>query len=205
MSETKRLTKADVLRAHIDSAIILTAYEDAYVSAHTLVMACEELIRTLSDKKGRPYSSDWRSRVNPKYRPKGHTYINDKYNFFKHADRDIDDVLEVNPEDVREFNATFLASFITGYSTLFSDVSLNARTFYKWAAVCGWAVHLDALPHADIIKKAIAYLDLDTPKRERDLLRQWLGIPIDTNVLPKDESDALYDILNVLFVRNPKT
>ena len=31
MSETKRLTKADVLRAHIDSAIILTAYEDAYV------------------------------------------------------------------------------------------------------------------------------------------------------------------------------
>ena len=91
MSETKRLTKAGVLRTHIDSAIILMAYEDAYVSAHTLVMACEELIRTLSDKKGTPYSSDWRTRV----RAKAHTYINANYNFFKHADRDVDEMLEI--------------------------------------------------------------------------------------------------------------
>ena len=94
----------------VDAAVVLIAHEDAYVSAHTIVMASEELIRTLADKKGTPYGTDWRTRVNPKYRPKAHNYIRDKYNFFKHADRDIDKVLEIDPEEVRGFNAAVKAA-----------------------------------------------------------------------------------------------
>jgi hypothetical protein len=198
------LTKADVLKAHIDSAVILIAHEDAYVSAHMLVMASEELIRTLSDKKGRPYQTDWRSRVNPKYRGKAHTFIRSQYNFFKHADRDIDEVLELEPEDVRQFNETFLFSFIIGYSALFENLSFTSRTFVKWAAACGGAIDLDTIPHPEIFKKAIAYIELDTPVRKRDLLRQWLTIPTIGDPIPANEAGALFSGFDLLFIRHKK-
>jgi hypothetical protein len=199
------LPKADVLKSHIDSAVILIAYESAYVSAHTLVMACEEIIRTLSDKKGKPYQTDWRSRVNPIYKGKEHTFIRSNYNFFKHADRDIDEVLELEPEDVRCFNETFLFSFITGYSTLFENLSVTSRTYVKWAAACGDAIDLDAIPHSEIFKKAIAYIELDTPVRKRDLLRQWLDIPTIGDPLPANESAALFSGFDLLFIRHKKS
>jgi len=195
-----KLTKPDVIRAQIDGAILLVADEDSYVAAHTIVMACEELLRTWSDVKKVPYPTDWRTDINPKYRGHEHTFIRSNYNFFKHAGRDIDAQTDIEPEDLRQWNEIFLLTFIHGHSDLFSDLSWRMRTYYKWMAVQGAGANLETLPHAAIIQKAIGYLDLKTPTEKRSLLRNWLGYS--NNELPR-EAEALNNGLNVLFLPGP--
>ena len=193
-----KLTKPDVIRAQIDGAILLVADEDSYVAAHTIVMACEELLRTWSDAKRVPYSTDWRTLVNPKYRGREHTFIRGNYNFFKHADRDIDIQTEIEPEDLKQWNEIFLLMFIRGYGDLFFDLSWRMRTYYKWMAVQGVSTNLESLPNAAIIQKAIDYLDLKTPTERRSLLRNWLGFS--NSALPR-EAEALNNGLDILFLR----
>jgi hypothetical protein len=195
-----KLTKPDVIRAQIDGAILLVADEDSYIAAHTIVMACEELLRTWSDFKKVPYSADWRTEINPKYRGREHTFIRGNYNFFKHADRDIDAQTDIEPEDLRQWNEIFLLTFIRGYSDLLSGLSWRMRTYYKWMAVQGVGTDLESLPHAAIFQKAIDYLDLKTPTEQRSLLRNWLGF---SNNEPPSEAEALKKGLGVLFVPGP--
>ena len=54
-----KIAKPDVIRAQIDGAIFLVADEDSYIAAHTIVMACEELLRTWVTAKKMPYDVDW--------------------------------------------------------------------------------------------------------------------------------------------------
>jgi hypothetical protein len=197
-----RLSKPDVIRAQLDGAIILVADEDSYVAAHTIVMACEELLRTWSDFKKIPYSTDWRSQINPKYRGREHTFIRGNYNFFKHADKDIDAETDIEPENMRQWNEIFLLSFIRGYVDLFHDLSWRMRIYYKWMAVQGIATDLRFLPHSIIIQKAIDNLNLNTPVEKRSLLRNWLGFS--SEELPR-EAEALNKGLDILFLRrSPK-
>jgi hypothetical protein len=196
-----KVTKPDVIQAQLDGAILLVADEDSYVAAHTLVMACEELLRTWSDGKKMPYATDWRTRVNPKYKGREHKFIRSNYNFFKHADRDLDGETDVDPEGMRQWNEIFLLSFIRGYNDLFQDTSRRMRIYYKWMAVQGISTDLEKLPHSKIFQKAIDYLALDAPKQKRSLLRNWLGFA--GNELPR-EADALNKGLDILFLPGPR-
>ncbi|PWE78704.1 hypothetical protein XF30_20095 [Bradyrhizobium sp. SUTN9-2] len=78
---------------------------------------------------------------------------------------------------------------------------MTSRTFVKWAAACGDAIDLDAIPQSETFKKAIAYIELDIPVRKRDLLRQWLNIPTIGEPLAANESGALFSGLDLLFIR----
>jgi hypothetical protein len=195
-----RLSKRGVIRAQLDGAILLIADEDSYIAGHTIVMACEELLRTWSDVKGLPYETDWRSRVNPKYKGHEHTFVRHKYNFFKHADKDINTEIDIEPEDIRQWNEIFLFLFVRGYVDLFSDLSQRMQSYYKWVAVQGVGTDLESLPHAEIFRRAIDYLDLNTPADKRRLLRNWLGFS--DNAMPA-EADALHRGLDILFLRGP--
>jgi len=48
---TELFDKPRVLKAHLNTAVVLVSLEEGFVSAHTIVMACEELLRTWYVKK----------------------------------------------------------------------------------------------------------------------------------------------------------
>jgi len=115
---------------------------------------CGNHARTWSDVKKVRYSTDWRTNVNPKYRAREHTFIRSNYNFFKHADKDINAHTNIDPEDLRQWNEIFLLTFIRGHSDLFSNLSWRMRAYYKWMAVQAIGTDLDTLPHAKIIRES---------------------------------------------------
>ena len=58
MAET--FDKLEVLRSQVDSAIFLVSLEEGFVAAHTIIMAAEELFRTLYVKKNLFVEFDYR-------------------------------------------------------------------------------------------------------------------------------------------------
>ncbi len=96
---------------------------DPAVLAHTIVMSCEELLRTWYVKKDIYVPFDYRIMIEDEYQRQYLDKIREKYNFFKHADRDIDAKIEVDPEEMHKLNEMMLGLTISGYRAIFSDAT----------------------------------------------------------------------------------
>jgi hypothetical protein len=53
------VTKPQILRQQLDATIYLVTLDDAYISAHTIIMVCEKLLRTWITKKDICYPYDY--------------------------------------------------------------------------------------------------------------------------------------------------
>lgn len=81
-------TKLDIIRAHLVTAVQLVAVEASPVSTHLIVMATEELIRSVAARTRQPLTVDVDNRIRPERRAEFRRAQRAAYNFFKHADRD---------------------------------------------------------------------------------------------------------------------
>ena len=84
---TEPFDKIAILRSHLESAIFLVSLEDGFVAAHTIIMAAEELFRTLYVKRDLFVEFDYRFYVKDEHQAEYLQKMREKYNFFKHADR----------------------------------------------------------------------------------------------------------------------
>lgn len=97
------LTKLDCAKRQLETAIDLFFRSGDPVSIHTLTRASHEILQTLCEKQG-VHSSLFcdLQMIKEEYRIEVKQALNKAKNFFKHAERDPDEVIVFNPE-VSEF------------------------------------------------------------------------------------------------------
>ncbi|MGY2806392.1 hypothetical protein [Bradyrhizobium sp. USDA 4506] len=128
---TIALTKPAIFAAHLDAAFHLVALDDAYVSAHVVIMAAEEIFRTWYVKKNVYWPYDYRILIKDEHHSVWLQMIREKYNFFKHADRDIDGAIDVEPEELHTANQ-LMGILIAGYNEVFSSLTPTMKCFSSW-------------------------------------------------------------------------
>jgi hypothetical protein len=92
--------KFDAARRQLKTAIRLFFQDWDAVSIHTLAEAAGELLNDLVTAQGKtnPLRQAARDLIKPEYWKEYVAFTNRPKNFFKHADRDADAVLEFSPE-----------------------------------------------------------------------------------------------------------
>jgi hypothetical protein len=175
--------KPSVLRAHLNTAVAVVSLEEGFVSAHLIIMACEELLRMWYVKKDVYVPFDYRILT----RTGIIKCIWEKYNFFKHADRDIDATVEVDPEEMHSANEMMLGLLISGYRVIFSTVTVAMNEYGKWLSVFYPDLILwDEMPDGAGIKAKISRLGNVpmTGVERRQVLRACLYL---SGALPKQD------------------
>jgi hypothetical protein len=124
--------KPQIARSHIDTAVQLVAIDESYISAHLVIMAAEELLRIWYVKKDLYWPRDYRIIIKEEHHRDWLVKTREKYNFFKHADRDIDDSIDINPDDMRRLNDLLLLSLIDCYRHLFGHLTPTMTYFASW-------------------------------------------------------------------------
>lgn len=126
------LTKPTILASHIDAACHLITFDGATVSAHVVIMAAEEIFREWYVKKNIYWRHDYRILVKQEYHREYLGLLRKKYNFFKHADRDIDEEIDVDIDALRKANELQLGILIHGYKAVFSQRTPTMETYGLW-------------------------------------------------------------------------
>jgi hypothetical protein len=90
-----KISKTDAAQRQLDTAIELYFAESDPVAIHTLTAAAYELIRALRERKG--LADEITDSIIPGREAEFRQLWNQAQNFFKHADRDGDAVLEFDP------------------------------------------------------------------------------------------------------------
>ena len=91
------VSKLDAARRQLSTAISLFLREQDTVSTHTLTAAGHQILRNLAKLRGISSLIKDNPHVRPERRAEFIAAVNEAENFFKHADRDPDAVLEFRP------------------------------------------------------------------------------------------------------------
>jgi hypothetical protein len=124
-----RINKLDAARRQIDAAVRMTFANEDPVAIHSVVAAGHRIIRDICEQRGDIESylrfTDWIA--------EGHekdfwNAMNASANFIKHADKDANDIHELDDE-VSDFMIAFAAKW---YRDLGNSPSVEMRTFVGW-------------------------------------------------------------------------
>jgi hypothetical protein len=193
---TETFDKIRVLQSHLETAVILVSLEHGYVSAHTIIMAAvEELFRNLYVKKDLFVSFDYRIYVKDEHQKEYLRKTREKYNFFKHADRDTDAKLQVDDEQPHRLNEILLGLLVFSWRETFSKTSLTMSVYGQWFAVnYPDYIKWQNVSDGEKIRQNIKNIDADKIVR-RQTLRVML---YSEDILPRDDFDLLaaFDSLN---------
>jgi hypothetical protein len=124
----ERISKLDAARRQLKTAVRMFFDDGDTVSVHTLAAAAHEILRDLQKVKGGGVSlKDLMDLVVPERRSETRQRANAAENFFKHADRDPDEILDFKPlqTEFLLFDAFLLLERLTGRS-------LRAGMVFGW-------------------------------------------------------------------------
>lgn len=147
------ISKLDAARRQLDTAIDLYFASGDEVAIHTLASAAYELVTTLRSQAG--MADEIEEQIRPERRAEFRRLWNAEQNFFKHADRDADEVLEFTSSltEIRMFTACqrygslgksteAMFAFVTWYSLHNVDLLLDSpfktaidATRHRWLKV----------------------------------------------------------------------
>jgi hypothetical protein len=83
-------SKLDIAGDHIRAAIQMIAVGANPHSTHVIVMACEEMLRSIAEAKQVKLSGSFDDAIKPDRLNEWRQHVRSAYNFFKHADKDPD-------------------------------------------------------------------------------------------------------------------
>jgi hypothetical protein len=122
-----RVNKLGVARRQINTAIDLWFSGGDAISIHTLVAAAYQILCDLLNNKNLPDFLYNNPNIRPERRADYAKLVRKPANFFKHADRDPDEVLEVNVE----INDFLLLQCLTGVQQLgVTEITDTERAFW---------------------------------------------------------------------------
>lgn len=101
MKKALQISKLDVAKRQIETAIRLYFFAGDPVSLHTLTAAAYNVVRDVNTKRGGDpmlFKDQIFDYIKPEYEKMLRKKINEAENFFKHADRDHEATLEFNPD-----------------------------------------------------------------------------------------------------------
>ena len=127
----EKVTKVDAARRQLHTAIRLFLEEGDLISVHTLSRAAHDILRTLLLANGGGSFIKDSEFIKVELRGELSKYLNHPSNFFKHADRD--------PEDVLTFHhmlcPLWLMDCCVMYQKLTGKFSRESATFAMWFVV----------------------------------------------------------------------
>jgi hypothetical protein len=128
------ISKLDAARRQLETAITLYFHEGDPVSIHTLTGAAYEVLQHLNRAKGgEPMIKDsLKDRVKPQFVRDISRKLNEAQNFFKHADKDPDEVLTAFTSGQTEY---LLLDACWAYCRLTGERLPVLNVFEKWASV----------------------------------------------------------------------
>jgi len=125
-----RVNKIDAARRQIDCAIRLLFSNEDPVAIHTLAFAAFQIVHDVSAKKNTGKTREaLRAIMRPGKEKDVWKALKDPANFFKHADRDAERILERFPEEVNE---VILACACSYYHDLGYSLSDEMHALQQW-------------------------------------------------------------------------
>lgn len=91
-------SKRDVIRGHLNVAISLFFQEREISSVHTLTAAALEMLKSIGRKQGISFGLDIEQAIPDEGKKAYRQSMSRPKNFFKHADRDTEDVCRFHPD-----------------------------------------------------------------------------------------------------------
>jgi hypothetical protein len=132
MEKSMIITKLDAAKRQLETVIRLYFHNEDPVSIYTLLCAAYNIVRDVNKKRGGPpmlIKDDLiEVYVKTEYQQQMRKKLNEPENFFKHADRDHAETIEVNPA-ASEF---MILDAVRGYSGITGEWTPLFRVFYWW-------------------------------------------------------------------------
>jgi hypothetical protein len=128
-----KISKLKAARRQLETAIRIYFDDGDPVSIHTLAAASLEILKSL-DKQGPNTGTifdDVKQRINPEFHKQFEIALKSPQNFFKHADRDAEKVLEFNL-DLPEI---FLWEAALKYGELAQEMTLELAAYKGWFTI----------------------------------------------------------------------
>jgi len=169
-----KVSKLDAARRQLETAVRLYFFDVDPVSTHTLAAAAYGVLRDLNNADGGPPTmhDSLDETIEPDFLPEFRRFLSEAQNFFKHANRDPDAVLDFN---VAHTESILLDACWT-YDRLAGEKVPLLTTFEIWGALTFGASYIrhDIEPATDAaIRQRYAKL----PKRE--FLDKFLPVAMD--------------------------
>jgi hypothetical protein len=128
---TLKVSKTDAAKRQIETAIRLWFFSGDPVAIHTLAAAAHQILHDLGKKRGVSTILRDLPGIRPERKKELRALVSRYENFFKHADRDPDALLEFNP-DATEL---FILDAVFTYENLTQEVSPILSTFKAWMLI----------------------------------------------------------------------
>ena len=128
---TIRVSKLNAARRQLDCAIELWFADKDQVSVHTLAAAAHQIIHDINQKKdgGKLFFDS--AIIKDEHRSEFITIIKNAMNFFKHADKDAEEILEFAPLS----SIMFMTFSIVGLEMLGETSNDIEYVFFYWLAI----------------------------------------------------------------------
>ncbi len=124
------IDKLDVARRQIKAAVRLYFREDDPVVIHTVVAAAHQVLFDIGKGEGVTGAIKNSNKLKPEEIQGYIRSINYPFNFFKHADRDSDNRINIGP--LLRFTQDFLMDAIVMLQGLTSEIPIEAKVYWTW-------------------------------------------------------------------------
>lgn len=131
ISRSEKVTKKDAARRQLHTAVRLFFAEEDSIAVYTIAGAAHELLRTLVKRQGGSSFIVDSEFIRPERRQEWFKIMNRPRNFFKHSDRDPDDVLDFKPDTT----AMWLFDCVIMYGRLTGEWTKECKVFHVWFMV----------------------------------------------------------------------
>lgn len=120
------INKITAAQKQIDTAIRLLFREEDSLSIHTLISASYQILKDLSEKQGESkVHNDFKAIIRPGMEKEFWKVFNNAANFFKHADKDAESIIEFDDA----LNDLYLFIACQYYSSLGYEYTVEMQTF----------------------------------------------------------------------------
>ena len=125
---TLKISKTDAAKRQLETAIRLWFFSQDPVSTHTLAAAANQILHDIGKKRNSPSMLRNLQCVRPEYETKVREAVSRYENFFKHADKDPDGLLDFNPDATQ----MYLLDSVLTYQNLTQEVTSIFGAFKIW-------------------------------------------------------------------------
>jgi hypothetical protein len=168
---TIRINKLDAARRQIETAIELHFENRDQVSVHTLACAGGRIVRDMCEQKKTPMWTTFKQWVRPGKDGEYLALLNRAANFFKHADRDPEEILDHVKEEFNDFTI-FLA--VLHYVDLGNAATKPMIAFLCWFNV----MYPDLIIGGTPVKATLQKIHLSSVKDASRAANSMLGLSL---------------------------
>jgi hypothetical protein len=172
VGDKRMISKLDAAREQIRTAILIWFNEGSTIAIHTLAAAAHEIVHALYVKKGLVDLLLDTDLVKPQYRSYWIGKVREDANFFKHADRDPDALLEFDPF-VSEAHIVFA---LLGLRRMGEVLGIEEDIFMKWEALHRPELMREDI-YAEVLPEAVEKLRLLSKQQFLEVFLRATGKP----------------------------